>query len=363
MKKNKIAIIIGTRPEAIKMAPIIEEMRSDSKIDLTVISTGQHKELLLPIFDLFKIKIDKDLNTMKKNQTLVDIQNNVLSKSYAFFKEKQFDLVLTQGDTSSVYASSLAAFYLKIPVGHVEAGLRTSDIYNPFPEEMNRRLVSKIATLHFCPTKASKINLQKEGVKNNLFVTGNTVIDSLLKISKKINLTKNKKKTILITCHRRENLGEPLKEILEAVLELAKEREDIEFLYPLHPNPKIKKIALEKLSNIKNIKLSEPLDYFNFIKAMKNSYIILTDSGGVQEEAPALGKPVLVLRENTERPEAVNSKVAKLVGHDKNKIKKEVLKLLDNKDYYNKFTKKISPYGDGKSAKKIKAIILKYLNI
>ena len=362
MAHYKIVAIIGTRPEAIKMAPLISLLKKDKKIELITISSGQHKELLQPIFKLFKIKPDVELNIMKENQSLVDIQNNVLHKMYDELQQLNPDLLLVQGDTSTVLASSLAAFYLKIPIGHVEAGLRTDDIYNPFPEEMNRRLVSSLATLHFCPTKTSENNLRKENIKKNVFVTGNTVIDSLLLLAKTIkNKTNTSTKKILLTCHRRENFGEPLEEIFNTVSEIAQERTNVTFIYPVHPNPNVKKIAIEKLSTIKNITLVEPLDYLTFIKAMKDSYIILTDSGGVQEEAPALGKPVLILRENTERPEVVSSGVAKLVGHNKNKIKKEIYKLLDDQKYYRSIAKGISPYGDGKASQKIKKIIEDFL--
>ncbi len=362
MKKYKIVAIVGTRPEAIKMAPLVSLLKKDRNIKLITVSTGQHKELLEQIFKLFKIKPDIELDIMKQNQTLIDIQNNVLSNVYEKLNEIKPDMILVQGDTSTVLASSLAAFYLKIPIGHIEAGLRTDNIYNPFPEEMNRRLVSSITTLHFCPTELTKKNLKKENIKNNVFVTGNTVIDSLLKISKTIKNKKDRKiKNILLTCHRRESFGEPIKEIFDAVIEIANERPNINIIYPVHPNPNVKQIAKEKLSNIKNIKLIEPLDYFDFIKTMKDSHIILTDSGGVQEEAPALGIPVLVLRENTERPEAISFGVAKLVGHNKIKIKKEVYKLLDNKNYYKSVSKGVSPYGDGKAAERIKDIVINYL--
>ena len=363
MLKHKIVAIIGTRPEAIKMAPILSLLKKDKNISLVTISTGQHKELLKPIFSLFKIKPDIELDVMKKNQTLVDIQNNVLSKTYNELNKIKPDLLLVQGDTSTVLASSLAAFYLKIPIGHVEAGLRTHDMYNPFPEEANRVLVSNLSSIHFCPTKESKTNLEKENITKNLFITGNTVIDSLLAVSKTIKskpLSESKK--ILLTCHRRENFGAPLEAIFEAVLEIAKERKDITFVYPVHPNPNVKRLAQEKLSNVKNIELVEPLDYLDFIRAMKESYLILTDSGGVQEEAPALGKPVLILRENTERPEVIAYGVAKIVGYNKAKIKKEVYKLLDNKEYYKSMVKGRSPYGDGKSAQKIKKIVIDFLD-
>lgn len=362
MNKYKIVAIIGTRPEAIKMAPIISLLKKDKNIQLTTISTGQHRELLKPIFKLFKIKPDIELDIMKHDQSLIDIQNNVLSAVYEKLKEINPDLLLVQGDTSTVLASSLAAFYLKIPIGHIEAGLRTDYIYNPFPEEMNRRLVSNIATLHFCPTELSKNNLKKENTRRNVFVTGNTVIDSLMQVSKSIKKEKGSDvKNILLTCHRRESFGEPIEKIFETVIEIAQERDDVNFIYPVHPNPNVKNLAKEKLSGIKNIKLIEPLDYFDFIKIMKNSHIILTDSGGIQEEAPALGIPVLILRENTERPEVISFGVAKIVGHDKNKIKKEIYKLLDNKEHHKSMAKGVSPYGDGAASQKIKEIIINYL--
>ena len=359
---KKIAIIIGTRPETIKMSPVIKEFKKNKKIKTLVISSGQHKEIMKPILNFFNVKIDIDLDLMIPNQRLIDLQNNILTKMFDVFEKEKPDFVLVQGDTTTVLSSAMAAFYLKIPIGHLEAGLRTGDINNPFPEEMNRKMLSQISTINFCPTKLSLNNLKKENINKNTFIVGNTVIDALLKVSKKIKIKKdNKIKKILLTAHRRENQGEPLKNIFESILEISKERNDIEFIYPVHPNPNVKILAEKMLSNVNNIKLIPPLDYFDFIKEMKESYIILTDSGGVQEEAPSLKKPILILRKNTERPEIITCGAAKLVGDDKNKIKKEIYRLLDEEKYYTKMSKIKSPFGDGKSSKKITKIVLNFL--
>ena len=333
---KKVLFIFGTRPEAIKMAPLIAEFSNDSEIDVKVAITAQHRQMLDQVIDFFDIKVDFDLNIMKHNQTLHQLTSDLISRiTTDILLTNNFDYVFVQGDTTTVLAASLAAFYQKIKVVHIEAGLRSHDMHSPFPEEMNRVLTSKIASLHFCPTIISKENLKKENITKNVFVVGNTVIDALLMGLEKIkNADESKfltqfnsidftKKMILVTCHRRENFGKPFEEICDALLEIANFHNDtVEVVYPVHLNPNIREIALQKLI-ASNIKLINPLDYQELIWMMNKSYLILTDSGGIQEEAPSLGKPVLVLREVTERTEGVDAGTAILVGSDKFKIVSE----------------------------------------
>lgn len=368
---NKILFLFGTRPEAIKMAPLVKAFRLDSNFTVKVGVTAQHREMLDQVLDFFKIDVDYDLNIMKPNQSLHELTSNLISKiTEDILNKEDFDYVFVQGDTTTVLAGALASFYKKIKVIHVEAGLRSHDIYSPFPEEMNRILTSKIAHIHFCPTQTAASNLEKEGHKNNVFVVGNTVIDALLlglneiKNSSESNLIDKysnidfNKKIILVTCHRRENFGKPFEEICDALLEISDAfKETIQIVYPVHLNPNIMKIAHEKLTR-DNIKLISPLDYPDLIWMMNHSNIILTDSGGIQEEAPSLGKPVLVLREITERMEGVEAGTAILVGSNKGKIVIETSMLLTNDSYYSKISKAINPYGDGTTSEKIKGIIL-----
>jgi len=368
---NKILFLFGTRPEAIKMAPLVKAFRLDSNFTVKVGVTAQHREMLDQVLDFFKIDVDYDLNIMKPNQSLHELTSNLISKiTEDILNKEDFDYVFVQGDTTTVLAGALASFYKKIKVIHVEAGLRSHDVYSPFPEEMNRILTSKIAHIHFCPTQTAASNLEKEGHKNNVFVVGNTVIDALLlglneiKNSSESNLIDKysnidfNKKVILVTCHRRENFGKPFEEICDALLEISDAfKETIQIVYPVHLNPNIMKIAHEKLTR-DNIKLISPLDYPDLIWMMNHSNIILTDSGGIQEEAPSLGKPVLVLREITERMEGVEAGTAILVGSNKEKIVIETSMLLTNDSYYSKISKAINPYGDGTTSEKIKGIIL-----
>ena len=367
---KKILFLFGTRPEAIKMAPLVKTFCLDSNFIVKVGVTAQHREMLDQVLDFFKINVDYDLNIMKPNQSLHELTSSLILKiTEDILSKEDFDYVFVQGDTTTVLAGALASFYKKIKVIHIEAGLRSHDIYSPFPEEMNRILTSKIAHIHFCPTQTAADNLNREDLKNNVFVVGNTVIDALLlgldeiKNSSENNLI-NKysnidfdKKIMLVTCHRRENFGEPFEEICNALLEISDLfRETIQIVYPVHLNPNIMKIAHAKLTR-ENIKLISPLDYPDLIWMMNRSNIILTDSGGIQEEAPSLGKPVLVLREITERMEGVDAGTAILVGSDKEKIKSETIKLLTDDSYYLKISKANNPYGDGTTSKKIKAIL------
>jgi len=367
---KKVLFVFGTRPEAIKMAPLITSFSDDSEFDVKVAVTAQHRQMLDQVIDFFDIKVDFDLNIMKHNQTLHQLTSDLIARiTTDILLTDSFDYVFVQGDTTTVLAASLAAFYQKIKVVHIEAGLRSHNMHSPFPEEMNRVLTSKLATYHFCPTEVSRENLIKENITENVFVVGNTVIDALLmgleKIknadeSKFLNKFKSidfKKKIVLVTCHRRENFGKPFEEICDALLEIAySQSETIEIIYPVHLNPNIKEIAHQKLI-APNIKLIDPLDYQELIWMMDKSYLILTDSGGIQEEAPSLGKPVLVLREVTERTEGVDAGTAILVGSDKFKIVSETLKLLENQSYYSSIASSSNPYGDGTTCDQIKAIL------
>jgi UDP-N-acetylglucosamine 2-epimerase (non-hydrolysing) len=334
------------------MAPVILKLRETHQV--FVVSTGQHKTMLDQTLIGFNIIPDLNFNLMKENQTILDILSKSVEKLSELIIEKNPDLILGQGDTTTALAAALAGYYNKVPFGHVEAGLRSFDFENPWPEEMNRVLISKLAAIHFCPTESAKENLKNEGIVNNVYVTGNTVIDSLLKLAIKRENTSTKQ--ILITMHRRENFGENSENILNAILKIVKNNNDVSVVFPVHLNPNIRKKVFSIL-NHERIKLVDPLDYKEFVEAMSKSYIILTDSGGVQEEAPALGIPVLVLRETTERPEAVKYGVAKLVGSNENNIIIETEKLINNVEEYKKMSKGISPYGDGNSSQRILDIL------
>ncbi len=370
---KKILIVFGTRPEAIKMAPLVKELEDNSRLFNTrVCVTAQHREMLDQVLSIFDIYPDYDLNIMKEGQDLYDITSHVLLGVRHVLEEFNPDLLLVHGDTTTSTSSALAAFYKQIPVGHIEAGLRTGNIYSPWPEEMNRLLTGRLTRLHFSPTLTSKQNLLNENVdENNIFVTGNTVIDSLYMVLKKIkdNIKlkneiiekiskggynfKNNRKIILVTGHRRENFGEGFINICEAVSEIALKYPHFDIIYPVHLNPNVQKPVYSLLKNIKNVYLIEPIEYLSFVYLMEQSYIILTDSGGIQEEAPSLGKPVLIIRNTTERPEAVEAGTVKLVGTDKMKIVKEISELIDNESNYLKMSKSINPYGDGQAAKRI----------
>ncbi|GGG99558.1 UDP-N-acetylglucosamine 2-epimerase [Polaribacter pacificus] len=369
-QRKKVLVVFGTRPEAIKMAPLVKLLKEEAGFETKVCLTAQHREMLDQVLDFFKIIPDFDLDLMKPNQSLNELASRILSKIDVVLNNFKPDLVLVHGDTTTSSMVALAAFHKQIKIGHVEAGLRTYDKTAPFPEEINRQITGRLADFHFSPTKKSADNLiEIEKVdKKTVFITGNTVIDALLWGLKHINEHRDeivnlkqkinsKKKLILITGHRRENFGDKFKEFCKALLELAK-RDDVQLIYPVHLNPNVQDVVYKMLSEHTNILLIHPLDYEVFIWLMNQSYFIITDSGGVQEEAPSLGKPVLVTRDVTERQEAVESGVVKLVGTDYAKILKESEILLDNKVAYNNMCKSSNPYGDGKASKKILKTIL-----
>lgn len=359
---------MGTRPEAIKMAPVILAFKKNPLFDVKVLATAQHRQLLDQVLSIFGIQPDIDLDIMRPNQALTTLTGRLLLELDQVFINEKPDVVLAQGDTTTVMSVALACFYHRIPFGHVEAGLRTWDLLNPFPEEMNRVVAGKFAKWHFAPTKSSQENLLKEAVKQeDIYVTGNTVVDALLSVSERndelpFNLDANKK-LILVTSHRRENFGQPFEDICDAILTILERNEDVQVLYPVHPNPNVKETAHRILGSHPRVILCEPLDYLPFVSAMKRAYIILSDSGGVQEEAPALGKPVLVLREETERPEAVLEGVVKLVGTNKEKIISETQKLLSDPIAYSEMARGVSPYGDGLASGRIVKIISDYFEL
>ncbi len=377
MTKKKILSILCTRPSAIKMAPIVHALENHPHFENIVCVTGQHREMLDQVLNLFDIKPHYDLNIMKANQDLYSITANVLTGLKPVLEEAKPDCVIVQGDTTSMMSAALAAFYQKIPVAHVEAGLRTHDIYAPFPEEINRAMTTRIAQWHFAPTDISKQNLIKENIaENNIFVTGNSVLDALLWMRNKVNqqsdwsdylgsdiqnLINQNKKIILITGHRRENFGEGFQNTCTALKILAQQNPDWHFVYPVHLNPQVQKPVNELLSNIPNFHLIKPLEYAPFVYLMDKSYLIITDSGGIQEEAPTLGKPVLVTREVTERPEGVDAGVVLLVGTDVSKIVRETESLMHDKNRYAKMSRIRNPYGDGNSAQKMVDILCQKL--
>lgn len=362
----KVAIVFGTRPEAIKMAPIVKELERQ-ELDHVLIVTAQHREMLDQKLDVFGITPHYDLDIMQHDQDLFHITTSVLEEIKPILLKEKPDVLLVQGDTTTTFAASLAAFYLRIPVGHVEAGLRTWDKHNPYPEEINRQLATRLTDFHFVPTEWSKKNLLKEGVNaSQIYVTGNTVIDALLMIvdpnfqfhQKPLSeIDFNHRRVILLTAHRRENFGEPMRNIFEACRDLIKQNSDVELIYPVHPNPNVRTTAHEILGNVPRVHLIEPLDYRLFVQLMNKCYFILSDSGGIQEEAPSLGKPVLVLRRTTERPEAIEAGTAKLVGTTKQTIVAEAQKLLSDRKEYQAMAGRANPYGDGQSARRIVNII------
>ncbi len=358
MKTKKIICVIGTRPEAIKMAPVILALKKEPWANVRVLATAQHRHMLDQVNEFFGIDPDVDLNIMRPNQALTTLTARLLLELDDVLQAEKPDAVLVQGDTTTVMTVALACFYHCIPIGHVEAGLRTWDMQNPFPEEANRVIAGKLARWHFAPTDGSRQNLLKEGVPDSeIIVTGNTVIDALLMTAARdLELSvplDSSKRLVLVTSHRRENFGEPFRNICRALRTLAVNNSAVQFLYPVHPNPNVKDVAYELLAGLPNFTLCEPLDYAPFIAAMKRAYIILTDSGGVQEEAPALGKPVLVLRDETERPEAVEQGVVKLVGPNFERIVEEAQRLLDDETAYKAMARGVSPYGDGHAAERI----------
>jgi UDP-N-acetylglucosamine 2-epimerase (non-hydrolysing) len=369
---KKILIIFGTRPEAIKLAPVISELQKYPDEVLPIIcTTAQHRQMLDQVLSIFNIKPDIDLNLMEENQQLSSLSSHALLSLSQVIEETKPDLVLVQGDTTTAMIAALASFYRKIPVGHVEAGLRTYNNFNPFPEEANRRVISILASYHFAPTKRSKDVLLREGIQeDSVFLTGNTVIDALTKVVEEIRRgsyipsyfplqsTLNDDKLVLLTAHRRESFGEPLKAICHAVKEMVQKHSEIQVIYPVHLNPNVRETVYSILSNHKRIHLIPPLDYKDLCFFMDHSYLILTDSGGIQEEAPSLGKPVLVMRDTTERPEAVEAGVAKIVGTDPETIINATQTLLMNKIEYQKMAKQSNPFGDGKAADRIAKILL-----
>ena len=384
--QKKIMLVFGTRPEAIKMAPLVKEFQKyPEKFKTIVCVTGQHREMLDQVLHIFEIVPDYDLNIMKQGQDLYDVTSRVLLGMRDVLKEVQPDVVLVHGDTTTSTAAALAAFYQQIPVGHVEAGLRTHNIYSPWPEEMNRQITGRIATYHFAPTPLSQQNLLAEGVKpEQITVTGNTVIDALYMVVDKIKADKaldaelesvlsragydvnrlaGGKKMVLITGHRRENFGEGFISMCRAIQALTRKYPEVDFVYPMHLNPNVRKpiheVFGEDLSDLGNMFFIEPLEYLSFVYLMEKSTIVLTDSGGIQEEAPGLGKPVLVMRDTTERPEALEAGTVKLVGTDFDKIVGEVSKLLTNQEYYERMSKAVNPYGDGKACMRIEKFMYK----
>lgn len=373
MDKLKVITIFGTRPEAIKMAPLVKELEKKEQIDTKVCVTAQHREMLDQVLELFDIKPDFDLNIMKTKQSLTGITTRVLEGLEEIFEQEKPDLILVHGDTTTTFAGALAAFYQKIKVGHVEAGLRTYDKYFPFPEEMNRKLTGAVADMHFAPTLGSKMNLLREGVdQNSIFVTGNTVIDAMeftvddkyvFKNGELNNIDYNGKKVIMVTAHRRENWGKGIENICYALRDIVNENKDVEIVYLVHLNPVVKNVVYKILGDVDRVHLLAPLDTKETHNLMNRCYMVMTDSGGLQEEAPHLGKPVLVLRDVTERPEAVKAGTVKLVGTEISTIKKEANDLITNGEEYDSMSKAINPYGDGKASRRISASILKYFGI
>lgn len=373
---KRILIAFGTRPEAIKMAPLVKCL--SSSFDISVCVTAQHRLMLDQVLDLFEISPDVDLNIMRDNQDLFDITSSILMSFREVLDTLNPHMVLVHGDTSTSLACALSSFYRRIPVAHVEAGLRTNDIYSPFPEELNRQLTSRIASLHFAPTQISKDNLIKEGInEDTIHITGNTIVDSLEEIKVKAGQMKfpskilddlpflqnvKEKEVVLITGHRRENFGEGFKEICHGIKDLANVFEDLKFVYPVHLNPQVLKPVKKILEGIPNIYLIDPVEYIIFIKLMSISRLVITDSGGVQEEAPSFSVPVLVMRDNTERPEAVNTGHAKLVGAKRKSILKEGINILNQGRQLSKLSSSDNPFGDGKASEKIQKILLDFLN-
>ncbi len=359
----KVMSVFGTRPEAIKMAPLVKKLNADPDIESVLCVTAQHREMLDQVLELFELKPDYDLNIMKPNQTLAMITANVLTGMEDVLIKERPDIVLVHGDTSTTFSAALAAFYQKIPVGHVEAGLRTYDMYSPFPEEVNRVLTGHMASIHFAPTERNRSNLMREGIpEDRIAITGNTVVDALLEVAGKPyefedetlkNIDFENKRVITVTCHRRENLGEYMVHIFSAIREIAEEFDDVEVVYPVHLNPKVRATANEILSGCENVHLIDPLSYQPFVNLMARSYFIITDSGGMQEEAPSLGKPVLVVRRETERPEALAAGTVKLAGVEQATIAAMARELLTDKSAYDAMAHAENPYGDGHACEKI----------
>lgn len=367
----KVLAVFGTRPEAIKMCPLVLQLNQNTNIECKVCLTGQHREMLKQVMEAFEVAADYNLDIMTEKQTLTSISSLILDRLEAVLDIEKPDIVLVHGDTSTAFVAALASFYKQIPVGHVEAGLRTGDKYSPFPEEMNRSLTARIATLHFAPTILNRDNLEREGITQGVYVTGNTVIDAFkttiqdhyqfheIQINE-IDITN--KKIILVTAHRRENLGENLSNICHAIRQLAIDNSDVIFVYPVHPNPIIMETVNKILAKQSNIYLTKPLDVIDMHNLISRCYLVMTDSGGLQEEAPACGKPVLVMRTETERPEAVEAGTVRVVGVNPIEIYQNAMELLSNEESYSKMTKATNPYGDGKASERICSIIEAWMN-
>ena len=360
---RKIMLVFGTRPEAIKMCPLVNELKTRENIITKVCVTGQHRQMLDQVLDIFHVNPDYDLSIMKEKQTLFDITANILNRIKSVLESEKPDVVLVHGDTTTTFVTALACYYLQIPIGHVEAGLRTYNIYSPYPEEFNREAVGIIAKYNFAPTEISKNNLIREGKsKESIFVTGNTAIDALKTTVRKdyshpqLDWAKDSR-LILLTAHRRENLGQPMRQMFRAIRRIVDETPDVKVIYPIHMNPVVRKSADEELGNDDRIRIIEPLDVLDFHNFMARSYLILTDSGGIQEEAPSLGKPVLVMRDTTERPEGIAAGTLKLVGTNEEVIYREFKRLLTSKSEYEKMSQASNPYGDGFACKRIADIL------
>lgn len=367
----KVFVVFGTRPEAIKMCPLVYMLKEAAGIDCVVCLTGQHKEMLQQVMDAFGIKADYNLDIMKERQTLTSITTAVLESLEPVLKDVKPDVVLVHGDTTTSYAAALAAFYQQIPVGHVEAGLRTGNIYSPFPEEMNRLLTDRICTYYFAPTEKNKNNLLAEGITKNVFVTGNTVIDAFQYTVKEgyqfaderlREIDFNGRRVVTVTAHRRENLGEPLRNICRAIKRLANEYPDAAFVYPVHLNPAVREVVFDVLAGVSNVHLIDPVDVLDMHNLLARSFMVMTDSGGLQEEAPHFGKPVLVLRTETERPEAVEAGTVKVVGVEENTIYSAAKTLFDNPDAYNAMAHAVNPYGDGHASERIVDVLKGMMN-
>jgi len=367
--RKKVFLVFGTRPEAIKMAPLAKKLAADDRFESKVVVTGQHREMLDQVLQAFSIVPDYDLNIMHQGQTLSEITSRVLEKLTVILLKERPDILLVHGDTTTTFSAALAAFYQQIPIGHVEAGLRTWDKYSPFPEEMNRQLTDDLTDLYFAPTMKSKENLVKESHSEKyLYVTGNTAIDAMDNTIDKnytipSTVSKERKRIVLVTMHRRENLGEPMQAVFNAIKKAALDYPDTQFIFPMHKNPAVRKVAQETLGSLENVSLIEPLDVIDFHNYAKQSYLILTDSGGVQEEAPSLGVPVLVLRDQTERPAGVAAGTLRLVGTDSETVYTTIKELFEDSAAYEKMAKASNPYGDGKASERITEAIAHYFQL